>query len=523
MKPEIYKEIISEILNKKIVTKDEIHKIKLGFCRKYNLDRIPSDADILSKVDEEFYPFLEPVLRMKPVRTISGVAVVAVMTSPAECPHGKCSYCPGGVDYGSAQSYTGREPAALRAGMHNFEPFLQAKSRIEQLGIIGHPTDKIDLIVMGGTFTSRNVDYQNFFVKRCFDALNDKESKNLEEAQRINERTKHRCIGLTIETRPDWCKKEHVDQILRLGGTRVELGVQSTFDAVLKKIERGHKVKDSVDATRILKDAGLKVCYHMMPGLPGSNREMDLESFKKIFYDEKFRPDMLKIYPALVIKGTKLYDSWKNKEYKALTTDEAAGIIAEVKKIVPKWIRIQRIQRDIPVPLIDDGVKKSNLRQIVEEKMKKKGIKCNCIRCREVGHKMLKGIMPDVNSIKLLRMDYDASNGKEIFLSFEDIKKDILIGYARLRKTGKPHRKEIKDCMIIRELKVFGQMVPIGEKPENEYQHRGYGKELMKECERITKYEFGCKKVLVNSGVGARNYYRKLGYRKYGVYMGKVI
>jgi len=265
MKPEIYKEIISEILNKKIVTKDEIHKIKLGFCRKYNLDRIPSDADILSKVDEEFYPFLEPVLRMKPVRTISGVAVVAVMTSPAECPHGKCSYCPGGVDYGSAQSYTGREPAALRAGMHNFEPFLQAKSRIEQLGIIGHPTDKIDLIVMGGTFTSRNVDYQNFFVKRCFDALNDKESKNLEEAQRINERTKHRCIGLTIETRPDWCKKEHVDQILRLGGTRVELGVQSTFDAVLKKIERGHKVKDSVDATRILKDAGLKVCYHMMP------------------------------------------------------------------------------------------------------------------------------------------------------------------------------------------------------------------------------------------------------------------
>ncbi|MBA3044517.1 tRNA uridine(34) 5-carboxymethylaminomethyl modification radical SAM/GNAT enzyme Elp3, partial [archaeon] len=307
----------------------------------------------------------------------------------------------------------------------------------------------------------------------------------------------------------------------RLGGTRVELGIQSTFDSVLKKIERGHKVQDSVDATRILKDSGLKVCYHMMPGLPGSSKEMDLESFKKIFYDEKFRPDMLKIYPTLVIKGTKLYDKWKNKKYKALTTDEAAEIIAEVKKIVPRWVRIQRIQRDIPVPLIEDGVKKSNLRQIVKEEMKKKGIKCNCIRCREVGHKMLKGIIPDTENTKLLRTDYDASGGKEIFLSFEDVKKDILIGYARLRKTGKPHRKEIKDCMIIRELKVFGQMVPIGEKTENEYQHRGYGKELMKECERITKQEFGYKKILVNSGVGVRNYYRKIGYRKYGFYMGK--
>ena len=516
MKPEIYKEIISEILNKKIVTKDEIHKIKLGFCRKYNLDRIPSDADILSKVDEEFYPFLEPVLRMKPVRTISGVAVVAVMTSPAECPHGKCSYCPGGVDYGSAQSYTGREPAALRAGMHNFEPFLQAKSRIEQLGIIGHPTDKIDLIVMGGTFTSRNVDYQNFFVKRCFDALNDKESKNLEEAQRINERTKHRCIGLTIETRPDWCKKEHVDQILRLGGTRVELGVQSTFDSVLKKIERGHTVQDSVDATRILKDSGLKVCYHMMPGLLGSNRDMDLESFKKIFSDEKFRPDMLKIYPTLVIKGTKLYDKWKNKKYKALTTDEAAEIIAEVKRIVPRWIRIQRIQRDIPVPLIEDGVKKSNLRQIVEEEMKKRGGKCYCIRCREVGHKMLNNITPDTENTKVLRTDYDASGGKEIFLSFEDVKKDILIGFARLREPGNE-----AGYTIIRELKVFGQMLPVGEKPKYEWQHRGYGEKLVRECERITNEEFGYKKILVNSGAGARNYYRKNGYRKYGFYMGK--
>ena len=517
MKPEVYQEIISEILAKKIVTKDEIHKIKLKFCRKYNLDKVPSDPDILSNVDEKFYPVLEPVLRKKPVRTISGVAVVAVMTSPAECPHGKCIYCPGGVDYGSAQSYTGKEPAALRAGMNNFDPFLQTKSRIEQLSIIGHPTDKVDLIIMGGTFTSRKIDYQDFFVKRCFDALNGMDAGSLKDAQEINESAKHRCIGLTIETRPDWCKKEHVEQILRLGGTRVELGIQSTFDSVLKEIERGHKVKDSVDATRILKDAGLKVCYHMMPGLPGSSRDMDLESFKKIFYDEKFRPDMLKIYPTLVIKGTKLYDKWKNKEYKALSTEEAAELIADVKKIVPRWVRIQRIQRDIPVGLIDDGVKKSNLRQIVKEKMKKRGIRCNCIRCREVGHKMLNNIFPDIENIKLLRIDYDASNGKEIFLSFEDVKKNILIGFARLRKPKN------KDHTIIRELKVFGQMLSIGEKPEYEWQHRGYGKELMKECERITKEEFGYKKILVNSGVGVRNYYRKIGYKRYRSYMGKLL
>ncbi len=517
MKPKIYQEIISEILAKKPVTKDEIHKIKLQFCRKYNLDKVPSDPDILSNVDEKFYPVLEPVLRKKPVRTISGVAVVAVMTSPAECPHGKCIYCPGGVDYGSAQSYTGKEPAALRAGMNNFDPFLQTKSRIEQLSIIGHPTDKVDLIIMGGTFTSRKIDYQDFFVKRCFDALNGMDAGSLKDAQEINESAKHRCIGLTIETRPDWCKKEHVEQILRLGGTRVELGIQSTFDSVLKEIERGHKVKDSVDATRILKDAGLKVCYHMMPGLPGSSRDMDLESFKKIFYDEKFRPDMLKIYPTLVIKGTKLYDKWKNKEYKALSTEEAAELIADVKKIVPRWVRIQRIQRDIPVGLIDDGVKKSNLRQIVKEKMKKRGIRCNCIRCREVGHKMLNNIFPDIENIELLRTDYAASGGKEIFLSFEDVKKNILIGFARLRKPKN------KDHTIIRELKVFGQMLSIGEKPEYEWQHRGYGKELMKECERITKEEFGYKKILVNSGVGVRNYYRKIGYKRYRSYMGKLL
>lgn len=516
MEPKIYQEIISEILDKKPVTKDEIHKIKLQFCRKYHLDRIPSDPDILSHVNEKFYPVLKPVLRKKPSRTISGVAVVAVMTSPAECPHGKCVYCPGGVDYGSAQSYTGKEPAALRAGMHNFDPFLQTRSRIEQLQVIGHPTDKIDLIVMGGTFTSRRIDYQDFFVKRCFDAMNNKKSKNLEEAQKINESAKHRCIGLTIETRPDWCKKEHVEQILRLGGTRVEIGVQSTFDSVLKKIERGHKVKDSIDATRILKDSGLKVCYHMMPGLPGSSREMDLESFKKIFYDKKFRPDMLKIYPTLVIKGTKLYDLWKNNEYKAMKTEEAAELIVEIKRIVPRWVRIQRIQRDIPVPLIDDGVKKSNLRQIVEEEMQKKNMKCNCIRCREVGHKMLKGMMPDANNIKLLRTDYDASGGKEIFLSFEDEKNNILIGFARLRKPG-----DHENHMFIRELKVFGQMLPIGKKPKYEWQHRGYGEKLVRECELIAKEEFGCKKILVNSGVGVRNYYRKLGYRKNGVYMGK--
>lgn len=516
-----YAELIQEIIERMPKDKNELQRIKSRFCKTHSLQKIPTDADILSHAEGELYSTLLPILRTKAMRTISGVAVVAVMTSPHPCPHGRCIYCPGGVENNSPQSYTGKEPASLRALENEFDPYLQVKARVEQLNMIGHDTDKIDLIVMGGTFTARNDNYQEWFIKRCFDALNDYEARNLEEAKSRNEMARHRCIGLTIETRPDYCREKDVNKILRFGATRVELGVQTTFDDVLENVERGHGVNDCIDATKILKDSGLKVGYHMMPGLPGSSIESDLESFRRIFEDKDFRPDMIKIYPTLIVKGTKLYELWRAGKYEPLTTEDGVKLIAEVKKIVPRWVRIQRVQRDIPANLIEAGIKKSNLRQLVREELERQREKCRCIRCREVGHKLLEGVKPDEESIKLERIDYDASGGREVFISFEDSKNEILIGYARLR-VPHAHRKGIgSGSTIVREMKVLGQMVPISKKVKDEWQHRGFGAELVRECERISMEEFGAKRILVTSGVGAREYYRRFGYRQVGAYMGR--
>jgi elongator complex protein 3 len=519
-----YDEIIEKIRIGEIRTKNEIHGAKVELCKKYGLNCLPSDVDILEHASPDIYEEIEPFLRLKPVRTYSGVAVVAVMTSPADCPHGRCIYCPGGKEFGTAQSYTGHEPAALRAGSNDFDPYKQTRSRIEQLNTIGHSTDKIDMIIMGGTFTAREKIYQEWFVKRCFDAMNETEAPNLEDAHNLNEFASSRCIGMTIETRPDWCKTEHVDEMLRLGATRVELGIQTTHDDILKRVERGHTVKDSVEATRLAKDAGMKVCYHMMPGLPGSSYEKDLTSFKTIFENPDFMPDMLKIYPCLVVEGTKLYEIWKGGHYKPYNTEENAELIAEIKSFIPKWVRIQRIQRDIPVNFITDGVDKSNLRQIVQDKLEERGEKCSCIRCREVGISSLKNIEPDIETVALKKEEYEASQGKEYFLGFED-SKGILIAYARLRKPSKKaHRGEVKaqPCMILRELKVTGEMVPIGKMNTKLWQHKGYGQKLLEECEDITQNE-GIEKILIMSGVGVRDYYRKSGYKREGPYMMKIM
>ncbi len=524
-----YTEILDQIISNKIQNKAELHRAKVNLCKKYQMDRLPSDPDILMNAPEDIYELVEPLLRIKPMRTISGVAPVAVMTAPADCPHGKCRYCPGGVEHGTPQSYTGHEPAALRAVSNEFDPYQQTRSRLDQIKIIGHQTDKIDLIVMGGTFTARDIGYQDWFIHRCFDAMNEQDSRSLQEAQELNETAPHRCIGLTIETRPDWCKIPHVDRIVDQGGTRVELGVQTVFNDILEKVARGHTVEDSIEATRILKDAGLKVCYHMMPGLPGSDKSRDVEAFQTIFNNPDFMPDMLKIYPTLVIKGTDLYSDMLNKEYTPLTTEDAVEVISEVKQLVPKWVRIQRIQRDIPSKLIEgDGILKGNLRQLILKDLEGRGLTCNCIRCREVGHKLLRDLQPENDEIKLTKKQYEASGGQEFFLAYEDLKNDIIIGFARLRSvSSQAHRDEFKNgnTAIIRELKVFGPMVELGEtaknKPLEEWQHRGYGQLLMDEAERIALEELDVTKLFVNSGVGVRNYYRKLGYDRDGVYMAK--
>ena len=525
-----YSEITDLILSKKIQSKDELHRAKIKLCKKYKIENIPPDSEILARLPSEFSDDEKEaaitVLRKKPMRTISGVAIVAVMTSPEVCPHGRCIPCPGGPENNTPQSYTGFEPAAMRALINDFDPFLQTKSRLKQLQAIGHPIDKVDFILMGGTFTSRLPYYQEWFVKRCFDAMNSEDSPSLDAAKKKNETARSRCIGLTVETRPDWFRLQHANQVLELGATRVELGIQTAYDDILYAMERGHTVMDAVYATHIAKDSGFKVCYHMMPGLLGSDEKRDIESFQTIFENPLFKPDMIKIYPTLTIKGTKLYDMWESGKYEPLSTEKASKLIAKLKRYVPEWVRIQRIQRDIPAPYIDAGVDKSNLRQLVKDEMKKQDEACRCIRCREVGHKSLKEeIMIDEENIGFDCIHYEASRGEEVFISLADQKYDALVGYLRLRDIVDPHRVELlrQPCMIIRELKVLGRELPIGRRTGEGWQHRGFGKGLIDEAERICFEEFDKKQLFVLSGIGVKEYYRKLGFKDDGVYLYKML
>ncbi len=460
----------------------------------------------------------------KPVRMASGVTVVAIMTKPFPCPHGKCIYCPGGPEIGTPQSYLEDSPAVARALRHGFDPYEQVRARLMQYVAMGHEPSKVELIIMGGTFTALPLDYQEWFVAMALEAMNRfpkpkaKSWISLEKAQQRNEKARVRCIGITFETRPDWAKEKQIDRMLRMGGTRVEIGVQSIYDDVLKRIERGHTVRDTIEATRLLKDAGFKVCYHIMPGLPGSDIDRDFDMFKTIFENPDFRPDMLKIYPTLVIPGTKLYEMWKRGEYNPMTTQDALELLIKIAPHIPKWVRIMRIQRDIPLHHVAAGVNIGNLRQVFEDLVRRRGIRYREIRFREVGIRMIKyGEVPSEENIKLLKEEYEASRGTEVFLSFEDVKKDILIGFLRLRiPSSEAHRWEIKPrTAIVRELHVYGPQVPIGDREEMAWQHKGYGRRLLMEAERIALEEYDARRMLIISGIGVRDYYRRLGYRRH--------
>ncbi len=457
------------------------------------------------------------LLKLRPVRTVSGIASIAVMSKPLPCP-GKCIYCPGGID--SPKSYTGDEPAAMRGKQNDFDPFRQVRARLRQLSEIGHTVDKCELIIMGGTFNSQSWSYQRSFVKGCLDAMNGRKAASLELAKKMNETSKVRAIGITFETRPDFAREGHINKMLELGATRVELGVQTLSDRVYERVNRGHSVKDVILATKLLKDSAFKVCYHMMPGL-FSTPKKDVAMFRRLFSDSRFRPDMLKIYPCMVVKGTELYGMWKRGEYEPYDTKTAAEVLANATRFIPPYVRIMRVQRDIPLPRIEAGVKNSNLRQIVERKLSERGERCGCIRCRESGLRALKGgVEANPSEAKLCRIDYKASGGKETFLSYES--EQGLFGFLRLRKPGEPFRKEIDDSTsLVRELHVYGSALGIGKEPESELQHRGFGRRLLEEAERIAGEEHGSKKLVIISGVGAREYYYKMGYNRDGVYVSK--
>jgi len=555
---EFYKELI-RIIKKEKPDKNKLNKIKIKLCNKYKLGRIPTDIEILIHAKKKD----NLKLITKPTRTLSGVAVIAIMTSPKKCPHGKCIYCPGGPKsyFGNIpQSYTGKEPATMRAIRNRYDPYLQIFNRLEQYILLGHVPEKIELIIMGGTFPSFDKRYQENFIKYSFKALNDfskmffknniflidkfkkffelpgevadkkrvsnihkkllklRGSCSLENEQKKNESGKIRCVGLTIETRPDYGMLKQGNEMLKLGCTRVELGIQTTDNRILKKIERGHSVEDSITSTKILKDLGFKINYHVMPALPGSNLKKDLEMLKELFNNENFRPDMLKIYPCMVMKGTKLYRLWKQGKYKPITTKQAAKLIAKFKEYVPEYCRIMRVQRDIPTYATEAGVDRTNLRQYVSEQLKKENIKCRCIRCREIGIASKKRkIKPEKIELKILL--YEANNGNEFFISAVYPKQDLLLGFCRLRFPSGSLRKEItKDSVLIRELHVYGKLTELGKK--GSIQHKGLGKQLLKKAEQIAKQNKK-KKIVVISGVGVRNYYKKLGYKQEGPYMVK--
>jgi len=528
MSKEAYREIIQQLMKISNPTKDDINLIKVKVAGKYGLKKVPSNSELICHLKPDEKDKLLPILRRKIVRTISGVTIVAVMTKPWPCPQkNPCAYCPGGPPYGVPQSYTGHEPAAMRGLQSDFDPHKQVRNRIEQLKAIGHTVDKVELVIMGGTFPSMPLDYQEHFVKQCLAAIAEKKTRSLEKAKKIAETSRTRNVGITVETRPDWAKEKHVDQMLFMGVTRVELGVQNVYDDIYELVERGHSVQDVVEATHILKDAGLKVVYHLMPGLPASSFERDLKGFQRIFGDPDFKPDMIKIYPCLVLKGTKAYDWWRRGEYKPYTTEEAAQLILEVKKTVPPWVRIMRVQRDIPAYLIEAGVNRSNLRQLVLRRLKEEGIRCRCIRCREVGHRWLKDkVKPDPNRIDIRIIREKASEGEDVFISAEDPVNDVLVGYLRLRiPSGKAHRPEIVSdkTSIVRELHVYGPLVPVGRHLAKAWQHKGYGGILLSEAERISLEDYDRRKVVVTSALGTKQYYKRFGYNYDGAYVSKLL
>ncbi|MFC2056933.1 elongator complex protein 3 [Chloroflexota bacterium] len=478
-------------------------------------------------------------------RTISGITPLAVMTLPMDCP-GQCIYCP--TFSATPQSYTPGSPVVLRARECSYDAGGQVELRLKILSQMGHPTDKIELIVMGGTFLACPEDYQYQFIKGCFDALNGQESATLEEAKRLNETASHRCTGLCIETRPDWCRQEQVDRMLEFGATRVELGVQTLDDEIYKLVRRGHTLEDVAKATQLLKEHAFKVHYHWMPGLPGSTPEKDLELSEQLFSDTRFRPDGLKLYPTMVVEGTELEKWYQDGRYQPYSNDTMTNLVADIKSIVPKYVRISRVLRDIPSEYIVGGLRDS-LRDVVWQRMKQLGTECKCIRCREYGHRAQAGW--EIGEPGMMRMDYQASEGREIFLSFED-DKETLFGLLRMRVQAKPlakpghktfqtkpdasledrfsqtkaidrlERKKHKNLALIRELHVYGAEVPLKQQNPTAVQHKGLGKALLAEAEKIASEEFQAQQMVILSGVGAKEYYRsEFGYSPQEDYMVK--
>ncbi|KAN0066010.1 Elongator subunit [Thecaphora frezii] len=512
-----------------------LNQLRTRTCKKHGYNGVPRLTDIIAAIPEAYRKALVPALKAKPVRSASGIAVVAVMCKPHRCPHialtgNICVYCPGGPDSDfeySTQSYTGYEPTSMRAIRARYDPYEQSKSRVQQLRELGHSVDKVEYIIMGGTFMSLSEEYRNQFIAQLHNALSGFNGLDVDEAVRYSERALTKCIGITIETRPDYCLRPHLSQMLRYGCTRLEIGVQSVYEDVARDTNRGHTVKAVCETFQLAKDAGYKIVAHMMPDLPNVGVERDMEQFKEYFENPAFRTDGLKLYPTLVIRGTGLYELWRTGRYKNYTPSFLVDLVARILALVPPWTRVYRVQRDIPMPLVSSGVENGNLRELALERMRDFGVSCRDVRYREVGlHEIHTKVRP--SEVEFIRRDYAANGGWESFLAYEDPERDILIALLRLRKcsasgTYRPELTRDGQCSIVRELHTYGSAVPIHSRDPTQFQHQGFGTLLMEQAERIARDEHGSRKVAVISGVGTRDYYRRLGYHLEGPYMVKML
>ncbi len=527
---DIREELARAVVEGRVSTREGLERLKRELASREGLAHVPTDAEILAAIGEGVPNGVARLLVTKPSRSLSGVAVVAVMSPPARCPHGRCAYCPGGVDEGTPQSYTGKEPAARRGERAGYDGGLQTADRLKQLAGAGHPTDKVELVIMGGTFPALERMARCSFVKDCIDVMNDHPSTSLRQAIEANETAPHRCVALTLETRPDLCDPDGVDALLDMGATRVEIGVQVTEDRPLELVGRGHGVAESIEGTRNLKDAGLKVGYHLMLGLPGMSPKDDLRSLRRVVSDPLFRPDLLKLYPTLVMEGTSLHDLWQEGSYEPMDEEGAVEVLAAFKENLPTWVRVSRVERDIPSDLIAAGIRASNLRQLVADRLREGGGRCRCIRCREVGRRGTERPeadvdlwgLPEPSRTQLSEVSYDASGGKEVFLSLEVPEEDAIVAYARLRRPSDGvWREELQGAAILREIRVLGEALPMGKEPGSGdlvWQHRGLGRRLLREAEERAK-DWGLERMVITAGMGTRGYFRAQGYLSEGPYM----
>jgi elongator complex protein 3 len=466
-------------------------------------------------------------LRMKPVRTLSGVTTVTVLTKPYPCP-GKCIFCP--TDVRMPKSYLPDEPGAMRGLEHDFDPYAQVKSRIQALEILGHPTDKIELLILGGTWSSYRRDYQEWFVSRCFDAMNESDPSastfpfkkegdaGLSEAQSLNETALHRNVGLVIETRPDEITPDELRWLRHLGVTKVQMGAQSLDDRILELNKRGHDVECTRCATAYLRAAGFKIVLHWMPNLLGATPESDREDFERLW--QGFCPDEIKIYPNQLLANAELYEYWQRGEFHPYTTEQLIDLIADIKPTIPRYCRVNRVIRDIPSTNVVEGNRRTSLRQDIHDEMKRRGRRCQCVRCREV-----KGRIVDLALLKLDDLVYQSDKAEEHFISYET-PDDKLAGFIRLslpdRDAPQTDLMDLEEAALIREVHVYGQSLPVGAEKQGAVQHAGLGTRLLQEAETIAKGR-GFTRLAVISAVGTRQYYLERGFERGELYLVKNI